>query len=748
MSYGITSTGFVIKDFTTIKSELILEAEALWGSNFDKRETNPTMIYINLMAAREQALWNILNDMYGNQFIITGVGTALDFAGIDRGLTRLGATKSVGTVKTSGDPAVEIPFGTVYSTSGDNPVNFLSTQTIQIGLTTENFVTTGSTQLLDYKATGSFGTGQVTVTVGGTLYTEVASSPGANQFACDYADPSEIEFDSGKSNVTVVYYNDAATSEDVPVEAERVGTTYNVGINQINTLGSSISGITSVTNEAATINGTNVETDPDFRARLIAAPVARWTEADLESLIKNITGVRGATVDDGERIEELTSTGQTAQSTWWKNDLAIETGDIFRVTFYDYSVDTRYDLESTITTVDAGEYWLDDSSGPTTVIQYRGPNGDGSLSTNDTLTVTYMDDDIGVGIFRAIIIPVTPPLSVTLRDTIEASIKSNKAIGVSYFVDEPIFSKIDLEVTLVLDSGFVVSDVDTEIQDSLTAHMDTLEVGGTLYHNKLIDIIMAVEGITDITKIAYDTNQEEVTKGIPNDEDVTLYPIISLPATIDDEYGTSYATTTDYELGTGDGVEWDVDNPDPGVDIGGFVIVHPTETDKTTEATNATTDDMELTRPSGTIIVGDYVLFGASVVWNMLALHVSTAGDGVWGITWEYKDASSWTALTDYDLQDGTNEFKPSSTGVKYVTFNPPSDWTQTTIQSKNLYWIRARVTTQDAAPVTRPLGQEAWTAKEPGQNQKYYVDYGLSDDTNVVAGETTVIIPGDVTVI
>ncbi len=568
MSFGITPTGFIVKDFQTIRNELQTEAIALYGANTDTRSTNPLMIHLDLIAAREQQLWNIINDLYQNIFVVSATGTALDLLAVNRGLTRNGAVKAQGSVTVTGTAGSIVTNGNIFTTSGDNVVRFFATQTKGVGEATESFASISSaTQVLAAQAQGSFGTGQIQVTVGTDVYTEVASGPVGNQFSSDYASPTTITFEdaSTKNNVTIEYFDKSATSDTIIIEAEFTGTEYNVGANQINSIPVPITGITEVTNPVAISGGTEIETDQAFRLRLIEVSLASWTESDLEAEIENITGVRSASIDDGEQVETLTSTGQTAESTWWKNDLAIATKDVFRATFYDDSAGTTTDLIATTTTVANREYWLDDSSGATTVIQYKGPNGSGSLDANDTLTVTYMDDAIGVGVFRAQIIPTSPPLTTTLRDTIESTIKLKKPFGVSFFVIEPTFSTINLSITIVLNTGFTVAAIEDAIKTEISAYFATIEVGETLYNARLIDIIMNSSGVKDVTTIAYEVDTETVVKGSAGGIDVLNHAPSSLPSTITDEDTVTYNITTDY-LYHATGVDWSPGGSEPAQD--------------------------------------------------------------------------------------------------------------------------------------------------------------------------------------
>lgn len=92
--------------------------------------------------------------------------------------------------------------------------------------------------------------------------------------------------------------NGASASAPISVTAVEAGTRGNVDANQIVRILSRIAGVTSVTNTVAVSNGTDRESDADFRARIKAfvRSLARGTIAALEATAKN------ARLTDGARV--------------------------------------------------------------------------------------------------------------------------------------------------------------------------------------------------------------------------------------------------------------------------------------------------------------------------------------------------------------------------------------------------------------------------------------------------------------
>jgi len=100
-----------------------------------------------------------------------------------------------------------------------------------------------------------------------------------------------------------------------------------------------------------------------------------------------------------------------------------------------------------------------------------------------------------------------------------------------------------------------------------------------------------------------------------------------------------------------------------------------------------TTNDMTLL--PATLAVNDAYYFGHENKYKVLSLDVGQGGAGTYVLAWEYWDGTAWAALVDLD--DGTNAFKNAYTNE--VSHTPQANWTLTTIQTMNRYWIRARVT-------------------------------------------------------
>ncbi len=126
-------------------------------------------------------------------------------------------------------------------------------------------------------------------------------------------------------------------------------------------------------------------------------------------------------------------------------------------------------------------------------------------------------------------------------------------------------------------------------------------------------------------------------------------------------------------------------------------------TDETTEANEATADDMTLF-PATPAAGVDRYNFGFATQANDFELDVSTAGTGTYTVVWEYWNGTAWAALAG--VVDDTTGFKTA--GRENVSWTVPSDWALSKIDGLGpFYYIRAEI---HAGTVTiTPVGQQAF---------------------------------------
>ena len=112
-------------------------------------------------------------------------------------------------------------------------------------------------------------------------------------------------------------------------------------------------------------------------------------------------------------------------------------------------------------------------------------------------------------------------------------------------------------------------------------------------------------------------------------------------------------------------------------------------TDETTPANEATENDVTLV-PATAAQEDAYYIGHSTDTFQRVDITITTAGNFIGTVTWEYWDGAAWTALST--VTDGTSNFSAGAATVS-VTFDDASgDWTKCTVDSVLAYWIRGRM--------------------------------------------------------
>lgn len=126
-------------------------------------------------------------------------------------------------------------------------------------------------------------------------------------------------------------------------------------------------------------------------------------------------------------------------------------------------------------------------------------------------------------------------------------------------------------------------------------------------------------------------------------------------------------------------------------------------TDETTEANEATADDMTLF-PATPVADVDRYNFGFDSQASNFDLDVSTVGTGTYTVVWEYWNGNTWAALAG--VTDDTTDFK--TTARNNVSWTVPSDWEKTSINGQGpFYFVRAEI--QTGTVTATPIGEQAF---------------------------------------
>ena len=131
--YGVTAKGFIIKPYSVILGELKLLAQQYFGEDIDLSENSRFLRFLEIIAKREDELWQLAEDVYYSGYIDFATGQSLDYIAALVGYKRVPARRATGTVvfsRTTPAPNdIIIPAGTRVATP-DRSVVFQTTEAV------------------------------------------------------------------------------------------------------------------------------------------------------------------------------------------------------------------------------------------------------------------------------------------------------------------------------------------------------------------------------------------------------------------------------------------------------------------------------------------------------------------------------------------------------------------------------------------------------------------------------------------
>ena len=130
---GLSASGFEIKRFDEIKTELENSFKAVFGPNINVSESEPLGQIIGILAEREALVWELSEGVYNSQYPSTAEGIPLDNVAAITGTTRLSATKSTAEIEITGTPGTIIDAGFTVSVNGSPNDQFVTLQQETIG---------------------------------------------------------------------------------------------------------------------------------------------------------------------------------------------------------------------------------------------------------------------------------------------------------------------------------------------------------------------------------------------------------------------------------------------------------------------------------------------------------------------------------------------------------------------------------------------------------------------------------------
>jgi uncharacterized phage protein gp47/JayE len=300
--------------------------------------------------------------------------------------------------------------------------------------------------------------------------------------------------------------NGASTSAPIPVTAVEAGTRGNVDANSIVRILSRIAGVTGVTNPTAVSNGSDRESDADFRARLKAfvRSLARGTVAALEATAKNARLTDGARVLFAKVFEDPLTNGyvqlyvddgaggtDTFDSSFigvYDNILPAALGGERRVftTAKPIRDDGSFFLEvNAVVKVRGTDYVLNPATGQITFLVGPYPTG---LTIGDAVRAQYRSYTRLVREVQRImdgdpLFPLTYP--------------GIRAAGIFVQVLPPQAVPQTLAAGIAVQDGFDTLTVAGQVVTAIQTYINGLNIGEDVIVSQIVEVAMAVTGMYD-----------------------------------------------------------------------------------------------------------------------------------------------------------------------------------------------------------------------------------------------------------
>ena len=274
-------------------------------------------------------------------------------------------------------------------------------------------------------------------------------------------------------------------SVDIAVEANAVGVDYNISKGKITYKITSLANIDRVYNYEVFDGGIDVETDTDFRDRILSASdsVNVATTKAIKANVENLSFVSSCTVYDmpeTAKTSEAHIYNSTTKEFELDNKVALDDANLVLSCSSggsaNYIKDTDYELVDNVIDFDIG------GTAPT----------DG-----DTVYVDYHYDRLGY--FTAFVTGVLGSLNTSELTEINTLLDEIKAAGINYTVSEPTEVLITVDANVTILTGYVSATMDTLISAAITSYIGDLEITEDVLLSGIIQTIMNVTGVDNTT---------------------------------------------------------------------------------------------------------------------------------------------------------------------------------------------------------------------------------------------------------
>ncbi len=311
-------------------------------------------------------------------------------------------------------------------------------------------------------------------------------------FGADYEnyEGDIIQWDKDQTtptSATDITYNYQPLSVEVAVTAQDVGEDSNVGKGKINYKVTNISQIDVVYNYLSLTGGINLESDTDYRDRILTASdlANKATAAAIIANVESLSFVKSCSVDD---MPENTETTEA-------NIYVASNGDYLlkqKVPIDDGTLAVTGTVSGTpgYTFTKTTDFILNDSG----YIEF----GQGGTDPDDgTITYTTYHYD-RLGHFDALVAGTLGNLTTAQIDEIEQTITDTKSLGITHTLAQPTYTEVPVTLTPTIDSAYDATTVKENVEDKIVEYIRSLEIGEDVLVSKVVDVTMDVEGVTNV----------------------------------------------------------------------------------------------------------------------------------------------------------------------------------------------------------------------------------------------------------
>jgi uncharacterized phage protein gp47/JayE len=318
----------------------------------------------------------------------------------------------------------------------------------------------------------------------------------------------------------------------IPVVADVGEADGNVEANTIVKFVTKPPGVTEVTNPSACAHGADKESDDSFLNRIISY-ISTLARSTIESLENAVLGAEdedtGAVILFAKAVEDIndrgnvtlyiddgTGSAQTTENVVGENvteglsgppaDTAVG-GEEFLFLNYKPIDETTLNLSSSVLggLIQDVDYYVDPASSQ---INFTTP-----LVTGEQIDADYTRYTGLIELAQKI---------VDGDPTDRANWPGYRAAGVRVLVKTPQVLIQSVEMSIVVAEGYETSDVETRVRGAVRDYINALGISGDVQRNRIIEVVMSLDGVADMTLVTPSTNVVLLDDQLPRTTDANI----------------------------------------------------------------------------------------------------------------------------------------------------------------------------------------------------------------------------------